>query len=95
MKIRMGVDRQRLIDEARKIKAPILISANSLRRKNAWRLPDTAGTDLAIDSGGFVAAMNGGFAFHYTNHRPEWAKANIKKGTKSVTHQPELLLNAS
>ena len=34
-------------------------------------------------------------AFHYTNHRPEWAKANIKKGTKSVTHQPELLLNAS
>ena len=34
-------------------------------------------------------------AFHYTNHRPEWAKLNIKKGAKIITHQPELLLDAS
>ena len=42
MKIRMGVDRQRLIDEAKDMKAPILISANSLRvKQSAWRIPNT------------------------------------------------------
>jgi hypothetical protein len=34
-------------------------------------------------------------AFHYTNTRPMWRKDNIEKGAKTITHQPELLLDAS
>lgn len=60
MKIRIGVEGRRatVLNKAREIGAPLLLSANSLwnSRKNRFEGFDCyAGFDLALDSGGFVA----------------------------------------
>lgn len=67
MKIRVGIEggRRPVLERARLLGAPLLVSANSLwndkrKRFGAWRC--YAGHDVALDSGGFVAmARYGGY----------------------------------
>lgn len=72
MKVRLGIDlRSGYIKKAQLLKAPVLLSANALRtdKGDKWkRLPDFGDLDVALDSGGFVAAMNGGFKFSMTEY---------------------------
>lgn len=61
MQIRVGMEggRRAVLDRARELGAPILISANSLwnnrRRQFSGKWKCYSGFDLALDSGGFVA----------------------------------------
>lgn len=65
MKVRIGIDSRRCyIEEARRLGAPVLLSANHLYKGNGrWKIPDLSGLDVALDSGGFVSQLNGGFKF--------------------------------
>lgn len=64
MKIRLGIDgRTGYIEKARELNAPVLLSANQLWKNGRWKLPDLDGLDVALDSGGFVSQVNGGFKF--------------------------------
>lgn len=86
MKVRVGIDRRRAYaDKARELGAPVMISANALRSRSqeGWHVPDHLGDlDIALDSGGFVAAMNGGFTFSQEEYldlveiiQPNWYAA--------------------
>lgn len=66
MKIRLGLPLLggQLVEGAKVLKTPVLVSANAARKGGKWRLDYTQleGLDVALDSAGFVAwAHYGGF----------------------------------
>jgi hypothetical protein len=73
--IRVGVDRGRrtVIERARRLGAPILISANTLwdaKRSRFRQSKDFDGLDVALDSGGFVAMKRyGGFRWSVAQYQ--------------------------